>query len=175
MGNTGGRARIVVAVVGVVVVAAYAALLAVNALVLDPLGAVPGRSLEQIYARVDVGNDVAQDVVGVLVVAGIGVGLALTAAVVGLASRLPTTTIAVLHLGILAAGALATFQSGFWLGMDVADSWPTDGAAHTIWSGVLYLTSLAALIAIPAVLVGAAVRTRTRTRNTQRRRQLAAE
>lgn len=166
MGNTGGRARTVVAVVGVLVVAAYAALLALNALVLDPLGAVPGRSLEEIYARVDVGNDVVQDVIGVLVVAGIGVGLALTAAIVGLASRLPATTIAVLHLGVLAAGALATFQSGFFLGMDVADSWPTDGGAHTIWAGVLYLTSLAALIAIPAVLFIAMVRTLIRTRRT---------
>ncbi|MDM7884482.1 MULTISPECIES: hypothetical protein [Curtobacterium] len=170
MGNTRGSVRIVVAVVGVVVVAAYAALLAVNALVLDPLAAVPGRSLAQIYARVDVSNDVTQDVVGVIVVAGIGIGLAVTAAAVGLASRLPATVIAVLHLGVLAAGGLATFQSGFFLGMDVADSWPTDGAAHTIWAGVLYLTSIAALVAIPGVLFA----TMIRTRNTQRRQQLAA-
>lgn len=169
MRNTGGRARTVVAVVGLLVVTVYAALLALNALVLDPLGAVPGRTLEQIYARVDVGNDLAQDIIGVLVVAGIGVGLALTAAIVGLASRLPATTIAVLHLGVLAAGALATFQSGYFLGMDVADSWPTDGGAHTIWSGVLYLTSLAALVAIPVVLLATVVR----TLGTQRRRRLA--
>ena len=170
MGNTRGSVRIVVAVVGVVVVAAYAALLALNALVLDPLAAVPGRSLEQVYARVDVGNDVTQDVVGVLVVAGIGVALGIAAAVVGLAARLPATVVAVLHLGVLAAGGLATFQSGFFLGMDVADSWPTDGAAHTIWAGVLYLTSLAALVAIPGVLVA----TMIRTRNTERRQQRAA-
>ncbi|WP_420368965.1 hypothetical protein [Curtobacterium sp. L1-20] len=171
MGNTRGSVRIVVAVVGVVVVAAYAALLAVNALVLDPLAAVPGQSLEQIYARVDVGNDVTQDVIGVVVVASIGVVLALTAAVVGLAARLPASVIAVLHLGVLAAGAVATFQSGFWLGMDVADSWPTDGGAHTIWAGVLYVTSLAALVAIPGVLFVTMVRTLGR----QRRQQLAAE
>lgn len=171
MGNTRGTARIVVAVVGVVVVAAYAALLAVNALVLDPLAAVPGSSLTQIHARVDAaGMSVAGDVRGVVVIASIGVALAIAAAVVGLAARLPATVIAVMHLGVLAAGAVATFASGFFLGMDVADTGGTGGGAHTIWSGVLYLTSLAALVAIPVLFVATTVR----TRNTQRRRQLAA-
>ena len=171
MGNARGSVRIVVAVVGVLVVAAYAALLAVDALVLDPLAAVPGTSLERIHARLDAaGMSVAADVRGVVVVASIGVVLALTASIVGLAARLPATVVAVMHLGVLAAGALATFQSGFWLGMDVADTFGTDGGAHTIWAGVRYLTSLAALLAIPVVLVVTAVR----TRNTQRRRRLAA-
>ncbi|OEI68014.1 hypothetical protein [Curtobacterium sp. ER1/6] len=171
MGNTRGSVRFVVAVVGVVVVAVYAALLALNALVLDPLAAVPGRSLAQIYARVDaMGSSSTGNVRGVLVVASIGVALAVAAAVVGLAARLPATVIAVLHLGVLAAGALATFQSGFFLGMDVADSFMTDGAAHTIWAGVLHLTSLAALVAIPAVLFA----TMIQTRSTQRQQQPAA-
>ncbi|MDM7889452.1 hypothetical protein QUG98_13415 [Curtobacterium sp. RHCJP20] len=171
MGNTRGAVRIVVAVVGVVVVAAYAALLAVNALVLDPLAAVPGATLPEIHARVGAaGFSVAGDVRGVVVVASIGVVLALAASVVGLAARLPATVVAVMHLGVLAAGALATFQSGFWLGMDVADTFGTSGGAHTIWAGVLYLTSLAAFVAIPVVLFLTAVR----TRNTQRRRRLAA-
>ncbi|WIE75408.1 hypothetical protein [Curtobacterium sp. MCSS17_007] len=172
MGSTRGAVRIVVAVVGVVVVAAYAALIAVNALVLDPLAAVPGATLPQIHARVDAaGTSVAGDVRGVVVVAAVGVVLALAASIVGLAARLPATVVAVMHLGVLAAGALATFQSGFWLGTDVADTFPTHGGAHTIWSGVLYMTSLAALVAIPVVLFVATVR----TRNTQRRRRLAAE
>ncbi len=163
--------RVVVAVAGVVVVAAYATLLAVNALVLDPLAAVPGSTLPEIHARIEAaGFSVAGDVRGVVVVASIGVVLALTASIVGLAARLPATVVAVMHLGVLAAGALATFQSGFWLGMDVADTFGTDGGAHTVWAGVLYLTSLAAFVAIPAVLFATAVR----TRNTQRRRQLAA-
>ncbi|MET3635752.1 hypothetical protein [Curtobacterium oceanosedimentum] len=171
MGNTREAVRIVVTVVGVVVVAAYAALLAVNALVLDPLAAVPGATLPQIHERIEAaGMSVAGDVRGVVVVASIGVALAIAAAVVGLAARLPATVVAVMHLGVLAAGALATFQSGFWLGMDVADTFPTGGGAHTIWAGVLYLTSLAAFVAIPVVLAVTAVR----TRNTQRQRQLAA-
>ncbi len=168
MGNTRGSVRIVVAVVGVVVVAAYAALLAVNALVLDPLAAVPGRSLAQIYARVDAWQrSSTQRRRGARRGEHRG-GLAVSRRPGShRGCRLPATVIAVLHLGVLAAGGLATFQSGFFLGMDVAGLVMTDGAAHTIWAGVLYLTSLAALVAIPGVLFA----TMIRTRNTQRRQQ----
>jgi hypothetical protein len=145
--------RTVVAVSGTLVVIAYAALLAVNALVLDPLAAVPGKSLPEIYATVDaMGMSSRQDVVGVLVTAGIGVALAVASALIGLSDRYSTHMIAVMHLGLVALGALVTFQSGFFLGMDVADAFAVSGGAHGLWAGVLYGTSLAALVAIPAVL-----------------------
>jgi hypothetical protein len=155
--------RTVVAVSGALVVTAYAVLLAVNALVLDPLAAVPGKSLSDVYATVDaMGNSVAQDIVGVLVTAGIGVALAVASACIGLSDRYSTHVIAVMHLGLVALGALATFQSGFFLGMDVADSFGVSGGAHGPWAGVLSGTSLAALVAIPAVLSVTMVRTRAR-------------
>ncbi|PZE94554.1 hypothetical protein [Curtobacterium sp. MCBD17_008] len=157
--------KTVVAVSGALVVTAYAALLAVNALVLDPLAAVPGKSLSEIYATVEaMGNSVAQDVVGVLVTAGIGFALAVASAFIGLSDRYSTHVIAVMHLGLVALGALATFQSGFFLGMDVADSFGVSGGAHGMGAAVLYGTSLAALVAIPAVLFLTMVQTLRRAR-----------
>ncbi len=47
------HARMVVSLTGAFVVTAYAAFLALHALVLDPLAAVPGQTLAQIHARVD--------------------------------------------------------------------------------------------------------------------------
>ncbi len=162
-----GTTRWVVAGAGVAVVVLYAALLALNALVLDPLAAVPGSSLAEIYRHVDAaGNSTTQDVVGVAVTAGIGVLLGVGGAVLGLVARLPAMTIAVVHLGVLAAGACATFQSMFFLAFDVADSYPVSGAAHTVWSGVLYGTSLTALVGIGVVLCTTLVRTLRRARAT---------
>ncbi|PZE69643.1 hypothetical protein [Curtobacterium sp. MCBD17_021] len=158
-------ARTVVAVTGALVVTAYAALLAVDALVLDPLAAVPGKSLAQVYAGVDaIGMDSRQDVVGVLVTAGIGVALAVAVTVIALWKRMPAPVVAVCHLALLALGAVATFQSGFFLGMDVADAFGVAGGAHGPWAGLLYGTSLAALVAIPAVLVVTMVQTLRRAR-----------
>jgi hypothetical protein len=157
--------RTVVAVTGALVVTAYAALLALDALVLDPLAAVPGKSLAQVYAGVDAaGNSVAQDVAAVLVVAGIGVALAVGVAVLALWDGLPAPAIAVLHLGLVVLGAFAAFQSTFFLGIDVADSFGTAGGTHSPWLAVLASTSLAALIAIPTVLFTEMVRTLRRIR-----------
>ena len=144
----------VVAGVGVLAVVVYAALLAVQELVLDPLAAVPGTPLATIYAHLDgQGFDVRSDVVGVVVIASIGVVLAIVVAVVTLWRRVEAHFVAVWFLGILAAGAVPAFAAGFQLGMDVADGYGIGGEDHTIWAGVLYVTSLVALVAIPLVLV----------------------
>lgn len=149
-----GRTRIVVAGAGVLAVVAYAALLAVQELVLDPLAAVPGTPLAAIYAELDrQGFDVGGDVVGVVVIASIGVVLALVVAVVTLWRRVEAHFVAAWFLGILAAGAVPAFAAGFQLGMDVADGYGIGGEDHTIWAGVLYIASLVALVAIPVVLV----------------------
>ncbi len=149
-----GRARIVVAVVGVLVVALYAALLALNALVLDPLAAVPGSTLPEIHAELtrqgfSVGTDIATvvgiAVVGVLFAAGLSVLLIVT--------RATAHVIAAVLLAVLVFGTPMSFVAAIAMGMDVADGYGVGGGAHTIWAGVLYVTSLLALIAIPVVLV----------------------
>jgi len=150
MGNT----RNVVVGLGVLAVTAYAALLAVQELVLDPLAALPGTPLATIYAHLDgQGFDVRSDVVGVLVIAAIGVVLAVVVAVVTLWRRVEGHFVAAWFLGILAAGAVPAFAAGFQLGMDVADGYGVGGQDHTVWAGVLYVTSLVALVAIPFVIV----------------------
>ncbi|WIE71865.1 hypothetical protein [Curtobacterium sp. MCJR17_020] len=149
-----GRTRIVVGVVGTLVVTLYAGLLALNALVLDPLGAVPGLSLGAIYGHLDAqGYQVRADVVAVLVIAAVGIALAVTVLIVTLVRRTTAHVAAAWLLAIVAAGAVQVFGSGFQLGMDVADGYGIGGGDHTIWAGVLYVTSLVALLAIPVVLV----------------------
>lgn len=149
-----GRTRIVVAAVGVLVVTLYAALLAVQELVLDPLAAVPGTSLGAIHAHLERQRfDVRGDVVAVLVTAAIGVALAIVVATVTLAKRVEPHFVAAWVLGVVAAGAVPAFAAGFQLGMDVADGYGIGGEDHTIWAGVLYMTSVIALVAIPIVIV----------------------
>ncbi|WP_065964404.1 hypothetical protein [Curtobacterium sp. UCD-KPL2560] len=164
MGNTWGARRVTVAVVGVLVVAAYAALLVVDALVLDPLAAVPGRSLDGLYAELDrqgfaVGADVAT-VVG-LGIAGVVVAVVLATWL--LVARAPTTVLVAALLAVVALGAPVSFASGFALGMDVADGFGVGGAAHTVWAGVRYLTSGIAFVAVPVVLVVGLTRSARRT------------
>jgi hypothetical protein len=157
--TTTSTTRTVVATTGAIVVAAYAALLALDQLVLDPLTLVPGTSLAAISAGVTAhGNAVVPDVVGVLVLAAVGVALGVGVAVAGLRGALSAHVVAVLHLGVLVLGALATFPASFLFVMDVLDSFPTTHD-HSPWMHVLWLTSLLALVAIPAVLFGAMVRT----------------
>lgn len=157
-----GRTRIVIGVVGTLVVALYAGLLALNALVLDPLGAVPGQSLGAIYRHLDAqGYQVRTDTVIVIVVAAVGVVLAAGLSVLLLITRATAHVMAAVLLAVVAFGARAAFWSGFALGMDVADGYGIGGGDHTIWAGVLYVTSLVALIAVPVVLVvGQAVHVR---------------
>lgn len=154
-----------VPIAGAAVVVAYAALLAVNALVAEPLSVAPGRPLASVYAHVDaMGNSSAQDAAGVLVIAGIGALLGIGVAVLGLRQRLPAPVVLVMHLGLVVLGAAAVFQSSWLLGMDLADSYPDSGGAHTVWPTVLGCTSALAVVAILAVLAAAAERTRRRTR-----------
>ncbi|QQD75956.1 hypothetical protein I8920_14300 [Curtobacterium sp. YC1] len=149
-----GRARIVVAVVGVLVVALYAALLALNALVLDPLAAVPGSTLPEIHAELTrQGFSVGTDIVVVIALAAVGVVLAAGLSVLLIVTRATAHVIAAVLLAVVVLGGPASFWSGFALGMDVADGYGVGGGDHSIWAGVLYVTSLLALIAIPVVLV----------------------
>ncbi|GAA4668141.1 hypothetical protein GCM10025780_08380 [Frondihabitans cladoniiphilus] len=138
---------------GVGTVAAYSSLMTLQALVLDPLAAVPGRSLRQIHAHLLAsGMNVTSDNVSVIVSASIGVALSVTVAAVAINRRLSSVLMAVLFLSIVALGALVTFGSGFALGMDIADSYGGGGGSHTVWAPVLYGTSFLAFLALVAVL-----------------------
>ncbi|MBF4635617.1 hypothetical protein ITJ38_14485 [Agreia pratensis] len=146
------RGRVALAVGGVLLVSAYAALMAVESLVLDPLAAVPGATLGEIHARLTAaGEDVASDIAWVIATASVGVVLAVSVAIIGHWQRFSLSTMAMMFLAIVAAGAVPAFLDGFRLGMDIADTYGVGGGAHTIWAGVLYLTSLAAAAAIAGI------------------------
>lgn len=148
------RNRVLLSVLGIVVVGAYAALMAYESLVLDPLAAVPGASLQDIHSHLtESGMNVEADIAAVIRTSAIGVGLAVIAAAVGIWRRVSPTTLAIMFLALVAAGAAPAFLNGFALGMDVADAYGVSGGAHTIWPGVLYMTSLAALIALVVLIV----------------------
>ena len=146
--------RVVVAIGGVTVVALYATLMAVQALVLDPLAAMPGLTMDQIHADVrESGGRVGWNIAIVIITAAFGVGLAVIAGVFGQWKRLSPLVEASIFLGIVTLGAVANFYSGFALRMDVADAYGISGRDYTVWPGVLYVTSLVALVALIPVLV----------------------
>lgn len=151
--------RRIVAVAGGAVVVAHAVLLAANSLALEPASVAPGDPLAAIYEHVDaMGNSSQQDVIGVLVIAGIGV------AVLGWYRRLPAIVVMILHLALIVMGAGAAFQASWFLGMDLADSYPSSGGPQTGWSYVLVATSGIAMLGIAMLgIVAVGVRTAVQT------------
>ncbi|MEJ1087892.1 hypothetical protein WDU99_06135 [Microbacterium sp. Mu-80] len=145
--------RNVVCMAGVIAVALYAAWAAVQILVLNPLAAVPGASLAEVYAEMAAVGE-RMPVTGVLVFLGIGVVIAVVVAVLSIRSRLDATVTALLFASVLALGVPAYFLASFGPGMSVADAFMVSGADLTPWAAPLYIVSLLASGAI----VGLAVR-----------------
>jgi len=154
--------RLLVGLAGIGAVSAYASLMAVQALVFDPLAAVPGSTLAQIHGELrNAGNDVTRDITSILVAAAIGFSLAIATAALGLRRRLSPLVMIEIFLAILTLGGVVAWGSGFALGMDIADTYMTTGGDHTGWAGVLYVTSLVSLITLAVVAVRAALRSRS--------------
>ncbi len=146
-------------VVGPVLVTGYAVVMVLRASVWDPVAAVPSMSHpEIIQALRSSGVNVIGAYVAVTLWGAIGPVLAVVVSILGAKNRLSTASVRSLHLAILAAGAPALFIASFPLGMDVADTFGVGGGAHTPWTGVLYLVSAAALVAL--LVVAAAQRFR---------------
>ncbi len=141
----------VAAIVGTIAVFLYAALAAVQILVLNPLALAPGKPLSQIH------TDLAQagEAIGTpLVLAILGLGPALAVLLMLLLSRQPTIGARAIGIGyasLLAFGAPAYFIASFGPGMALADTYLTSGADHSGWSFVLYGVSAGAIV-VAAVL-----------------------
>lgn len=161
------HARRAVVILGPVVVAVYAAVMVAVICVWDPVAAVPSLPHATIIARVNADTGPQGDPFRIpVVVACAGFALSVAASIVGSVGRVRTTTIGMLHLVILAAGAPATFAASFPLGMDVADTFGVSGGAHTPWTGVLYQVSLLAFALVMAGAFWPAVRRRSAVRPT---------
>lgn len=152
------RARIV-AVVGVVTVTLYAACAAVHALVLNPLAAVPGRTLGEIVVDIEASHDALGTWSALAVLLG-GVLIALTILAITWLSAAPRPChVASWFLGMLAAGSPASFMASVGPATAVADAYGVSGADASPSGLVLHLVSAVAFLALVGVLVHDARRT----------------
>lgn len=154
------RATVVISVLGAVAVTAYATWAAVHILVLNPLAAVPGSALPEIHgAMSDAGESFS--VGWVIALVAIGPVLAVAAAWVCIAHRVPPIVAASGPLTLLILGAPGGFVASFTPGMALADTFGISGASHSPSNLPLYGVSLLAAIVVMVLAIGAAARART--------------
>lgn len=142
-----------VALVGTLAVLAYAALAGLQILVLNPLAAVPGRTLPQIEAEMARwGESLGAPWVGGVLITAVVVAVGM---LVG-AWREPDPDArgwALGYLALLVAGAPAYWLLSFGPGMALADSFGISGGDHAPWALPLYAVSALALVALVTLAV----------------------
>jgi hypothetical protein len=136
-----------ISLAGVLAVTAYAALAAVQILILNPLAAAPGRTLEEIRAEMAGAGESLGGAV-VFFVLGIGVALAIGVAVVSIVTKAPPIVPGMTFLALLMCGAFGYFVASFGPGMELADTFGISGADYSPWALPLY-----AISAVSAVVV----------------------
>jgi hypothetical protein len=139
---------VAVAIIGAGTSIAYALLAAVQILVWNPLAAVPGAGLAQIYSEVAAAGE---SMGAGSVIAFLAVGpLASLALMVGVWRRpdRQARNVAVLYLLLLALGAPATFWASFGPAVALADTYFVSGGDHSPWTVPLYLVSGLAVVAL---------------------------
>ncbi len=153
------RLALVVASVATMLVVAYAVLAAIQILVLNPLAAVPGKSLSRIRAEL-VASGESLGTPLVLLVMGLGIALAIVILVeTARHPEISAPAVALVYLALLAMGGPAHFFASFPAGMGIADTYLISGGDHSHWSTVLYAVSTLALLAIVGLGVGDIMRT----------------
>lgn len=143
----------------------YAALAFVQIRVLNPLAAVPGKPLDDIWDEVAVSQGSA-DVVIVPSILVLGPLLAVALLVCAMRwLRDEPRLVAASYLGLIVLGAPAYFIASFSPGMNLADTFLINGGDYSPWAQPLYLASAVALVLLiglgAATFVGAS-RQRTR-------------
>ncbi|WP_258134191.1 hypothetical protein [Microbacterium sp. MYb45] len=147
------RRTLWISIAGVLAVTAYAAWAALQILVLNPLAAVPGRTLDEIRAEMSaVGEDLLWE--PVFFILGIGVVLAVVVAVVSIRGRADPVIPAMSFLALLMLGTLGYFVASFGPGMSLADTFGIGGADYSPWARPLYAVSA---LAGAAIAVGGVV------------------
>ncbi|MFJ4028802.1 hypothetical protein ACIPWF_15620 [Paenarthrobacter sp. NPDC089989] len=135
------------AAIGFVAVVAYAVIGAVQILVWNPLEAVPGMSLAEIYSTVDRAKE---SLAIPLVLVWSAIGIALGAAVLVAALRRPigVRTVLALVLLVLILGAPSHLMASFPAGMGLADTFAISGGDYSPWGRLLYGVSALSLISL---------------------------
>lgn len=143
-----------IATTGTVAVTAYAALAALQILVLNPIAAAPaGGDLAQIQRDLTAANE---SLGAPLVLTVLGIGVVLAIALLVLLARLRDATpmaAALAYLLLLILGTPAYFMASFGAGMALAYTYMISGGDHSPWAWLLYWTSALALLS--AGLLGA--------------------
>lgn len=147
------RAVVTVSAVGTVLVTVYAAFAALQILVLNPLAAMPGKTLPQIHADMAAFGESPGTGLA-LVVVGTGVSLAVLIFALLAPRKDATVTAALLaYLTMLVLGTPAYFVASFGPGMSLADTYGISGADYSEGANALYLTSGLALLGLVALAV----------------------
>ncbi|MCK8478176.1 hypothetical protein [Microbacterium aurugineum] len=153
------RRTLWISIVGVLAVLAYAMLAALQILVLNPLAAAPGLTMDEIrFAMAEAGENLGQG--AVFSVLGIGVALAVAVAVVSVVRRADPVVPAMTFLALLMLGAVGYFVASFGAGMALADTFGISGADYSPWARPLYVVSALAAVAIVVGGAMAVVRSR---------------
>lgn len=148
------RRAITVAVVGTVLVWAYAVFALVQILWLNPHAAVPGSSLEQIRQDMSAANESMSTplVIGVM---GVGPVVAVWVLVrFVLSARLAPAVVLTTYLSMLALGPIAYFWGSFGPGMALADTYAITGGDASPWARPLYVVSAVSLLMLIGVTAG---------------------
>lgn len=156
------RRTLWISIAGVLAVTAYAALAAVQIIVLNPLAAAPGMTLEEIRAEMAAANEDPAYIRSLLIL-GIGVALAIGVAVVSIISKAPPIVPGLTFLALLMFGAVGYFVASFSSGMALADTFGIGGADYSPWARPLYGVSAGAAIIVIVGGIVAATRKRPAT------------
>ncbi|HSL36877.1 MAG TPA: hypothetical protein VK883_08615 [Arthrobacter sp.] len=153
-GNVPKRRAVIAAGIGSAALAAYSITGAFQTLVWNPLAAVPGATLGEIYAALD-DADESLGAPRVIVWSVVGVALAAVALIATILTKAPRASCVIAgYLAFIVLAAPSHWFVAFTGGMGIADAFATSGGDHAPWGGLLYTASGLALLA----LVGLAIR-----------------
>lgn len=147
------------ALVGVVCVVAYASVALLQILVWNPEAAVPGAAAHEVWRAV---GDAGQGPPNWFVVGVIAMGpvFAVIFLVLFTVTGAGVWSTVAGYLGLLVAGMPGYVVASFGPGMGMADTYGISGGDFSPGWFPLYAVSTLALLALVAILVGAAVRSR---------------
>lgn len=133
------------AIVGTLLVTAYASLAALQILWLNPLAVAAEMQTEDPWADVAAAGESFNTplVIGVL---SIGPILAVVGLIVVAKTAMTPSATALIFLVLLALGAFGYFAASFGPGMALADTYPISGVDRSPWAVPLYATSLTAIV-----------------------------
>ncbi|MFK0004563.1 hypothetical protein [Paenarthrobacter sp. NPDC090522] len=135
------------AALGFVVVVAYAVAGAFQILVWNPLAAVLGMALADIYSAVDRAKE-SLAIPRVLVWSVVGIASGAAVLVAALRRPLSVRTVLALELLVLILGAPSHWMASFPAGMGLADTFAISGGDYSPWGRLLYGVSALSLISL---------------------------